>query len=310
MSFKKKIKKLLPKRIIYLYLILGKLPKYIKSFFTPSKKILIRMMSNEEMIEQIITKRMSLSRFGDGELMWMNGEKLNSFQEYSDKFSLDLVKAFKTKNENLLIGLPIGIIDSRGCNVYAKMHWRIVRNGFVNRLSKFIDDSRVYCNASITRPYIDYKDKNYSIKCFNLLKKIWNQRDVVIVEGSMTKLGMGNDLFDGCKRIRRIICPPSNAYEKIEQIIESIKKHVSFDELVLCALGPTASIIASQLCSEGYQIIDIGHVDIEYLWFKMGAIIREPIEGKYVNESGEKNCSNIYDNDSVYLESIIDVIRG
>ena len=59
---------------------------------------------------------------------------------------------------------------------------------------KFMDVNRVYSDASITRPYIDYRDRNYSAKIFDLLKRIWDKRDVVIVEGEKTKIGDGQRL--------------------------------------------------------------------------------------------------------------------
>ena len=85
-----------------------------------------------------------------------------------------------------------------------------------------------------------------------------------------------------------------------------MEKPSSITTLILGALGPTASILASQLCDEGYQFVDIGHVDVEYMWYLRHAILRETIEGKYVNESGVKTCSDVYDNDSTYINSIID----
>lgn len=122
---------------------------------------------------------------------------------------------------------------------------------------------------------------------------------------SLMKL-MGNDLFDNATSIKRIICPAENAYSKLEAIKSSIRLNVEKDTLILGALGPTASILASQLCDEGYQFVDIGHVDVEYMWYLRHAILRETIEGKYVNESGVKTCSDVYDNDSTYINSIID----
>ena len=44
------------------------------------------------------------------------------------------------------------------------------------------------------------------------------------------------------------------------------------------------------------------------MWFLNHAISRETIEGKYVNESGVKTCSNIYDKDEAYIHSIIDKV--
>ena len=45
----------------------------------------------------------------------------------------------------------------------------------------------------------------FSEATFKLLKRIWDGKDIVIVEGEKTKLGMGNDLLSNAKSIRRII---------------------------------------------------------------------------------------------------------
>ena len=69
------------------------------------------------------------------------------------------------------------------------------------------------------------------------------------------------------------------------------------DCLVLCALGPTATVLVKDLCDAGYQAIDIGHLDIEYEWFLTGAKNKSAIANKYVNEAN--GIINI-DNDSLY----------
>lgn len=308
MTWKKKIKNLLPDRLVYMYEIARTIPEYLKALKDKSKIPEIKFYSDEETVSLIVDEHKSLSRFGDGEFMWMVGESLPSFQDYSPEFGRDLTAAFKNKNKNLLIGIPHGVFDSSKCNVYARMHWRIIRSNFLSRLVKFMDANRVYSDASITRPYIDYRDRAYSANIFGLLKKIWNDRDIVIVEGEKTKLGMGNNLFDNTRSIKRIICPAENAYGRIEDIKASIKANVKKDTLILGALGPTASILASQLCDEGYQFVDIGHIDVEYMWYLRHAILRETIEGKYVNESGVRTCSDLYDNDEKYQKSVIDRI--
>ena len=308
MTWKKIIKKMLPDRIVYGYSIARTIPEYLKALSQKMNIPKIKFYSNEETVLLIINERKSLSRFGDGEFMWMSGESLPSFQEYSTEFAKDLSVAFKNKNTNLLVGIPYGVFDSSKCNIYAKMHWKIIQVNFLTRLLKFMDEDRVYSDASITRPYIDYKDRDYSLSIFNLLKHIWDKRDIIIVEGEKTKLGMGNNLFDNAKSIKRIICPAENAYRRLDDIKNSIRTNVNKDNLILGALGPTASILASQLCDEGYQFVDIGHVDVEYMWYLKHAILRETIEGKYVNESGVRSCSDLYDKDERYLNSIIDKI--
>ena len=55
--------------------------------------------------------------------------------------------------------------------------------------------------------------------------------------------------------------------------------------LVLIALGPTATVLAYDLVKQGYQAIDIGHLDIEYEWYLRGVNDEKVIiEGKYTNE--------------------------
>ena len=73
-------------------------------------------------------------------------------------------------------------------------------------------------------------------------------------------MGLGNDLFDNANSISRIICPAINAYEKLTEIQSAIENHVSKEQIILAALGPTASILASNMCDKGYQVIDIGHI--------------------------------------------------
>lgn len=55
--------------------------------------------------------------------------------------------------------------------------------------------------------------------------------------------------------------------------------------MFLLALGPTATVLAYDLCKIGFQAIDIGHLDIEYEWFNQGANDKVNVANKYVNET-------------------------
>lgn len=232
--------------LIHAYNVLQYIPKYLRVTINDrkTKYPVINFYSDVETVDKIIFERKSMSRFGDGEISWMAGENLNFFQDYSDDFAYDLKRAFQSNNSSLLIGIPYGIVDVQKCNLYAKIHWRVIKARFFKNLLQFADLNKTYCNASITRPYIDYKDKEYSKESFKNLKRIWEQRDVVFVEGEETKLGIGNNLFDNAKSIKRIICPAQNAYEKLQEIKQAIIDNVDKNKLILTALGPTASILA------------------------------------------------------------------
>ena len=311
MSFKRVVKQYTPDRIIRWYRESKMFPEYVRAIVKDKGTVYpkLNFYSDIETVDLIVNENKSLSRFGDGEIKWMCHQKLESFQTYSEELAEGLRRAYFSDNSNLLIGIPYGIIDSRKCSWGARMHWRSIRREFFEAIQDLGKLDRTFCNASITRPYIDYNDREYSEECFKNLRRIWEGRNIVFVEGNKTKLGMGNDLFSNAKTIKRILCPAENAFEKIDSIKQSVRKNVEKSSLILAALGPTATILAADLCEEGYQIVDVGHVDVEYIWFIRHDLLRNPIDGKYVNESGQKFQSNLYENDKEYVDLIIDRIE-
>jgi glycosyltransferase family protein len=170
----------------------------------------------------------------------------------------------------------------------------------------YVNKRKTYGNSLITRPYMSYKDKSSSFDRFEKLKKLWFGRNVTIIEGSQSFIGVGNDLLSNANSIKRIIAPSIDAFEVYEKIIES-SSMIDKEDLILLALGPTATILAHDLTEKGYQALDIGHIDVEYEWYLNQAKSKTLIKGKYVNETGRKIeiGSNGLENDERYLESIV-----
>ena len=152
---------------------------------------------------------------------------------------------------------------------------------------------------------MDLKSKKGVPEYIRKLKKIWDKRNIVIIEGEKSRLGIGNDLFENSNSIKRIICPTINAFNHYQEIINTIKIKVEKNKLILIALGPTATILAYDLNKLGYQAIDIGHVDIEYEWYLRKAKYKIPIKNKYVNECSAKNISFDKVKDKKYYRQII-----
>ena len=76
------------------------------------------------------------------------------------------------------------------------------------------------------------------------------------------------------------------AFSKYDDILTEVLRYPADKWLVILALGPTATVLAYDLAQKGYQAIDIGNVDTEYEWYKMGALTKVPIPNKYVHEAG------------------------
>lgn len=248
-----------------------------------------KILNFSDTINKIIVEKKSISRYGDGEFKWLlNIEQPGSFEKNSVLLCERLKKVLLEKNQKLMICIPYCLKDNTNYTWPAKAFWEKFLFKFYNRIKEYIKEDCIYGNASISRCYMDYKDKSNCGKNFKLLKRIWENRDVIIVEGENTKFGMNNDFLNNVNSIKRIICPNKNAFQKYNLILKECKK-CGEDILFLIALGPTATILASDLSKEGYQAIDIGHADIEYEWFLKGALEKQEVLGKEVNESIKKN---------------------
>ena len=172
---------------------------------------------------------------------------------------------------------------------------------------KYIDKDREYCTANLTRLYIRYKDKSNTGIHFSIMKEIWKDRDVLICEGEQTRVGVGNDLLEGCRSVRRVICPAEDAFEKYDEILNILKREPK-ETLIIMALGPTATVLAYDLAKDGHQALDMGHFDIEYEWYLRNATKKEKINNKYTNEvSGGNATENVKDEE--YINQIETIIK-
>lgn len=78
----------------------------------------------------------------------------------------------------------------------------------------------------------------------------------------------------------------------------------------MLALGSTATVLAYDLCNEGFQAIDIGHLDIEYEWFLQHATKKCAVANKWVNETDDiVTNENDTLHDDEYENSIICEIK-
>ena len=274
------------------------------------KKNKYKIMKDEEVIDKIIYEKKSLSRYGDGEFKWLLGVKQVSFQENDKKMQEKLINIIQEKNDNLIIGIPRALNSLENLNNDARREWKLFILFYYNSINKYLNIEKKYADTNITRFYIDYEDKSKSYKRLENIKRIWHGKKIIIIEGKKTKLGVGNDLFNNAKSIERIIAPSENAFKVYDEILKVAEKQ-NKNKIFLLSLGPTATILASDLSKEGFQAIDIGHIDIEYEWLLLGAKSKIPIKGKYVNEAKKYgDLSNEDIEDENYKNSIIEIIEG
>lgn len=131
----------------------------------------------------------------------------------------------------------------------------------------------------------------------------------VIVEGKYSRSGENNDLFTGAKSIERIICPSKNAWDRKTVIEDEIIKYAD-SKLILLMLGPTAKVVVGDLVAQiPNQMIDIGHIDSEYEWMKMGATTKVKIPHKHTAEFNFDDSQIKLEDDQDFDQQIISTIE-
>ena len=243
---------------------------------------IIQVKGIDETLDYIIEHNSSLVRFGDGEINMLAGHSI-PYQDYDEELVSTMRDIIgQESREDLVVCLPDAFTDRFKFTSWAIPFWK-------DHMDHYMDFYRELCNDSwygstfVSRPYIDFEDKSQAKSQFEKLKSIWKNRDLLIVEGATSRSGVGNDLFDEANSIKRIICPSHSAFSRVHEIEHEIEKYAA-GRLILCMLGPTAKVLAYHLSRKGHQVLDIGHIDSEYEWMKMGAKTKVKFSHKHTAE--------------------------
>ena len=288
-----------------------RIDRYVRIPFAHRKFHHINILSSKDSIDFILRNKCSVSRFGDGEFFVMMGMG-NSFQHPDVELGSRLKQVLTaTDAPNHCIGIPRPLKNTSNQIPTSKEFWDYFTLRHADYLLPYISPSRTYLDTQLSRFYIAYKDKKHCQEQLRALKNIWEDKDIIIIEGNKSRTGVGNDLYDNARSIHRILGPATDAFQKYSQMLATITNHVAKDKLILLSYGMTATVLAYDLAKLGYWAIDIGHLDIEYEWYRMGATEKCAVNGKFTNEAKERGGHEVDDcQEKEYLEQIIcDITR-
>ena len=263
----------------------------------------IRVRSISETVETLMNSLKSLVRFGDGEIKLIAGREI-PFQEPDEALIRRLQEILQTPQENLLVALPDVFEDLSAFVPGSRDFWMEHMLFHRKDYERFCRQDRIYENAFFSRPYIMYRDKSGCGALFERMKKIWEGREIVFVEGEISHNGVDVDLFDKAKSIERILCPSSQAWAEYDRILEECRK-LSKEKLVLVSLGAAGKVLVWDLCRLGYRVVDIGSLDMEYGWFCEGAVKKCRVPKHEVSTREENEKAGYFE----YLDQIIATIR-
>lgn len=249
--------------------------------------------TSTETVNAIISGK-SISRYGDGELSCILNSKDLLFQKHNEKMAVKLKEVLVSNLDNLLIAIPGPLVTIENLTTKEAYFWSRYYLKYSDKLATILNPEKVYYDTMTTRFYLPYIDKRENIANIERLRDFFENKNILIVEGENTRFGLGNNLLKKVKSIKRILAPSRDAFLLCDKILNEVCNFPK-NTIVLLALGPTATILAYELCKKGYQAIDIGHLDIEYEWYLAGAKKKIAVKYKDVSEVEFLKDNNIDD---------------
>ena len=190
-----------------------------KQYFFPELKI----MNDKQTVEEILNGK-SISRFGDGELSLIINNEAIGYQDADCSLNKALMAVLKKPSDNLIVCVPRGLVYRDDLTRKAKWFWVWYLSMYKEKICSLLNKEYEYGNTNFTRFYMDLKDKSKTKNKVKSLKKIWDRKKILIIEGEKTRLGVTNDLFDNATSVNRFIVPSKNAFRKYRLILEKAIK--------------------------------------------------------------------------------------
>ena len=213
-------------------------------------------------INDIITNKKSIIRFGDGELKLVRDENCSldlGFAKNSNRMRNTLIEILNNDDE-----VYVAILNIYKGNIH-KLRCIEDRNdndwylSFLERhyeCLKYYKPSKQYYSAFIFRPQfpIGLLNEEY----INLFKKIWENKKICIINNNeyIKYESIFNNVVD-CKFIK---CKERNALDD-DELIMNQSLQLDKDVLFIIMAGPAAKIWCWELTKKGYQCIDCGNIE-------------------------------------------------
>lgn len=241
------------------------------------------VLSEEETLRRIMAGA-SIARYGDGEFKICRGKDAVA-QRCTPDIQNRLVGILKESGQ-CMVGIPnIDEVEKRNLNPEKVAFWRQFRNVKDDLLVE-----REYASSLISRPdsapWIDTPEYWQGVE------SLWRGKDVTLVRGSGK--GLTSEDLLGAQTITEVfasheIKEPGFKYRQHSYVdYDVILERIGKPKTALLCLGPTATVLAVDLCARGVHAIDLGHLAIFLRKYRRG----EPMTLSKDDKSHDKTKSN------------------
>ncbi len=235
-------------------------------YYIPDTQVIRpNILDRKDTIHLLVNSNLSLARFGDGELSLAAGHSI-PHQAYNKKLADKIIDILKNKQKNLLVGINHWYFyceyDPKKNN-FSKQFELEMMPFFRKEVLKYINLDTIYCNAGITG-FGTLSEAEY-----NEYKKIWNNKDILIVTCQEMLLQTKYNIYDNAKHIDYIFVPNKDSYSEYKPTLDKIKTYDK-NTLIILMAGPLSKVLASDLANIGYRALDLGHLMKSYDYYRKG----------------------------------------
>lgn len=197
-----------------------------------------QVLGELETMHRVVSGR-SIARYGDGEFKMASHDAGIKSQVSDPRLSARLREILQ-KSGDCMIGIPNIRSDTPKADFWGKYM----------KFGRLLAD-RPYVSSFITRP--DSAPWINTSEYWALLESLWVGQDVTVVRGSSKSLAP--DDMIGAGEVTDILCRKQHAWQDYHEILDRIGR----PSRALICLGPTATVLAVDLCKKGVHAVDLGH---------------------------------------------------
>lgn len=201
----------------------------------------------------------SLARYGDGEFSLAEGRSIVNQPRSDLTLCRRLREILLGKGAPCLVGIP----NIRSATPKAKF-WAKYRERGAALLHPSVSYGSAFISRPDSAPWIDTE------AYWAQIESLWAGKDVTLVRGTAPAVHPKNPArFTGAvslvakdlssvRSVVEVIGPSVDAWAVYDALLEQI----GTPKIALLCLGPTATVMAVDLCAKGVHAIDLGHIGL------------------------------------------------
>lgn len=172
---------------------------------------LVRIMDKSQSLDFLINNDVALARYGDGELNTIMGGDIH-FQKFDSNLRNRLIEILRSNYTELAIGIPPYLRSYKGVKSIVRDFWRMNMSTGRMHWYRYCRWNKTYIDGQFTWSLTDAEKPEANISIMEKVPLLWEDKDLLIVEGMTGRLGVGSDMLSNSKSIKRILCPSRDAF--------------------------------------------------------------------------------------------------